>query len=62
MKITSDWEYYVAFAELEALMDKNPDVGTPESDRLLELATAIEAWEEVHYPLPDPDPDEKENP
>ena len=51
MTITTDDEYRTALAEAERLMQAA--AGTPEGDRLAELATAIEAWEAKHYPIDD---------
>lgn len=43
--IQSDQEYLSAFEEVEALIDAKPALGTPESDRLIALSVAMEAWE-----------------
>ena len=45
-------EYRTALAEIDTLMDAEP--GTPECDRLLELSDAVEAYEDVHYPIEPP--------
>ena len=45
-------EYNAALAEIDTLMDAEP--GTPECDRLLELVDAVEAYEDVHYPIERP--------
>ena len=50
----SDADYRAALAEAESLMDAASD--TPAGDRLDLLATLIEAWEDVHSPIPPPDP------
>jgi HTH-type transcriptional regulator/antitoxin HigA len=47
-------DYEQALAEIEALFTARP--GTPEQDRLEVLATLVEAYERVHYPIPPPDP------
>jgi len=45
--IKTEADYEVALAEIEGLMNAEPD--TPEGDRLDMLTTLVEAWEEKHY-------------
>jgi HTH-type transcriptional regulator/antitoxin HigA len=52
--IRTEADYTAARREIEALFEAEPD--TPEGDRLEILSTLIEAFEEQHYPIPDPDP------
>ncbi|MFZ1493343.1 MAG: transcriptional regulator [Candidatus Competibacter denitrificans] len=52
--IRTEQDYRVALEEIERLMDAEPD--TPEGDRLDVLATLVEAWEEKHFPIEEPDP------
>ena len=52
--IKTEADYEVALAEIERLFEAEP--GTPEGDRLEILTTLVEAYEEVHYPIPAPDP------
>jgi HTH-type transcriptional regulator/antitoxin HigA len=52
--IHTEAEYEAALAEIERLFDAAPH--TPEGDRLEVLATLVEAYEEQHYSIPDPDP------
>ena len=52
--IRSEEDYQAALEEIERLMDAQPD--TPEGDRLDVLATLVEAWEEKHCPIEEPDP------
>ena len=40
-------DYEVALAEIEGLMNVEPD--TPEGDRFNVLTTLVEAWEEKHH-------------
>jgi antitoxin component HigA of HigAB toxin-antitoxin module len=47
--IQSDEEYSKLLAECEPLVGLDPEPHTPEGARLLELATAIEAWEKPRY-------------
>lgn len=47
-------DYQAALEEIERLMDAQPD--TPAGDRLDVLATLVEAWEEKHCPIEEPDP------
>jgi HTH-type transcriptional regulator / antitoxin HigA len=47
-------DYEAALAELERLWGAKR--GTPDGDRLDILATLIEAYEAVHYPMDPPDP------
>lgn len=52
--IKTEADYRVALREIEALMNSQPD--TPEGDRLDILTTLVEAFEEKHYPIEEPDP------
>lgn len=45
LTIESDQEYLDAFEEVELLIAMAPALGTPESDRLVALSIAMEAWE-----------------
>jgi HTH-type transcriptional regulator / antitoxin HigA len=47
-------DYERAMKEVEALWGAKS--GTPKSDRLDVLATLIDAWEAVHYPMDPPSP------
>ncbi len=47
-------DYKVALVEIEDLMNAEPD--TPEGDRLDVLTTLVEAWEEKHHRIEEPDP------
>ena len=52
--IKTEQDYDNALAEVERLMDADPD--TPEGDRLDVLSTLIEAYESKHYAIDIPDP------
>jgi len=50
-KLQSDTEYQSAMEELSSLMDKDPAVDTVDGDRFRELASLIEVYEKIHYPM-----------
>mgnify|MGYP002372182951 FL=1 len=52
--IRTERDYQAALEEIERLMDAEPE--TPDGDRLDVLATLVEAWEEKHFPIEEPDP------
>lgn len=52
--ILTDEEYRRALERLYELFDSVP--GTPEGDELMALADLVEAYEDIHYPIPDPPP------
>lgn len=54
--IRDDKDYEKALARVDALMELNPDVGTPQSDELEVLALLIEKYEEKHWLISEPDP------
>ncbi|MCP5235388.1 MAG: transcriptional regulator [Zoogloeaceae bacterium] len=49
-------DYEATLKEVSALVDRDPDPGTPEGDRLDILATLVEAYEAKHVPIGSPDP------
>lgn len=49
-------DYLGALQEIAALMDLDPDLGTPDGDRLDVLATLVQAYESRHFPISAPDP------
>ncbi len=51
--IKTEQDYNAALAEIEGLMDAE---GDEEGERLDVLATLVEAWEDKHFPIEDPDP------
>ncbi len=54
--IRTDADCKAALKEISALMDTDPDPGTPEGDRLDILATLVQAYEAKHVPISAPDP------
>ncbi len=54
--IRIDDDYKAALKEIAALMDSDPDLGTPEGDRLDILTTLVQAYEARHFPMDLPDP------
>ena len=54
--IRTDADCKAALKEISALMDADPDPGTPEGDRLDILATLVQAYEARHMPISAPDP------
>jgi len=52
--IRTERDYEAALAEMERLWSAKS--GTPAGDRLDVLATLIDAYEAVHYPMDPPDP------
>jgi HTH-type transcriptional regulator/antitoxin HigA len=54
--IHTDADYRVALKEISTLMEGDPELGTPDGDRLDILATLVQAYESHHYPINLPDP------
>jgi len=50
--IKTDEDYNAALEEIERLMDARPE--TPEGECLDVLTTAVDAWEEEHFPIEEP--------
>jgi HTH-type transcriptional regulator/antitoxin HigA len=51
--IRTEADYEAALQEVGQLLDSQP--GTSKGDRMEILVTVIAAWEEKHYPIPEPD-------
>ena len=51
--IKSETDYQAALSKIESLLEAQP--GTEEDDLLEVLATLVEAYENQHYPIPEPD-------
>ncbi len=51
--IRSEADYEAALKEIENLVGSQP--GTKEADRMEVLVTLVEAYEEKHFPIPEPD-------
>jgi HTH-type transcriptional regulator / antitoxin HigA len=49
-------DHEAALKEIAVLMRDDPELGTPDGDRLDVLATLVEAYERKHYPIEAPDP------
>ncbi|MCE2971535.1 MAG: transcriptional regulator [Burkholderiales bacterium] len=49
-------DYKAALKEISALMATDPDLGTPEGDRLDIVTTLVQAYEAKHVPIAAPDP------
>lgn len=54
--IHNDTDYRAALKEISLLMESDPELGTPEGDRLDVLATLVQSYESKHYPIATPDP------
>lgn len=54
--IHTEADYRSALREISALMEADPDPGTPEGDQLDILATLVQAFEARHFPITAPDP------
>lgn len=54
--IHTDADYKAALREISVLMDGDPDLGTPEGDRLDVLVTLVQAYETAHHHIEKPDP------
>lgn len=52
--IRTEADHAAALRRIDSLMDAAP--GTPEADELDILATLVEAYEDRHFPIDDPDP------
>ena len=52
--IKTEKDYHAALKEIEILFEAKPD--TPDGDRLDIFTTLVEAYEEIHYRIPKPDP------
>lgn len=54
--IHTESDYKATLKEISALMESDPDRGTPDGDRLDILATLVQAYEARHVPITAPDP------
>ncbi len=54
--IRSSDDYKAALKKISALMELDPDLGTPKGDRLDILVTLVQAYEQRHFPMDLPDP------
>lgn len=51
MSLLTESEYQAALRAVCACFDQEPEPGTPEGDRFELLASLIEAYEAIHFPL-----------
>lgn len=54
--IHTESDYKATLKEIGALMESDPDLGTPQGDRLDILVTLVQAYEAKHVPIETPDP------
>jgi HTH-type transcriptional regulator/antitoxin HigA len=54
--VHTEADYKATLKEISALMEPDPDPGTPEGDRLDILTTLVQAYEARHTPITAPDP------
>jgi HTH-type transcriptional regulator/antitoxin HigA len=54
--IRTEADYKAALRQVSALMESDPELGTPEGDRLDILATLVQAYEARYVPIGVPDP------
>lgn len=54
--IRTEADYKAALKEISVLMENDPELGTPDGDRLDILSTLVEAYENRHFPMDLPDP------
>ncbi len=54
--IHTEADYKAALKDISALMETDPELGTPQGDRLDILATLVQAYEARHVPMAAPDP------
>ncbi len=54
--IHTDADYKATLKEISSLMEADPELGTPDGDRLDVLTTLVQAFEAKHFPIAAPDP------
>src|SRR5690606_31722410 len=54
--VRTEADYKAALKEISRLVEHDPDIGTPDGDRLDVLSTLVQAYEAKHYPIDPPDP------
>lgn len=54
--IRTEADYAAALREISILMEADPDLGSPDGDRLDILVTLVQAYEAKHVPMTAPDP------
>lgn len=58
MEIHSEQEYEAALAEADAFMQSNPLKNSPEGRRFEEVIVALVKYEDEHFPMREPTPEE----
>ena len=53
--VRSEADYESALKEISTLMQGDPEIGTPQGDRLDVLATLVQAYEAKHHAIDPPD-------
>ncbi len=53
--IRSEEDYKATLREISALVDRDPQPGSPDGDRLDVLTTLVQAYEARHHPIDPPD-------
>lgn len=56
--ITTESEYLSVLAQIAELMDREPELGTPDGERLDMLVDLVEEYEHIHYPIDPPNPED----
>lgn len=56
LPIHTEFDYKQALAEVSRLVDLDPEMGTPNGDKLQALAASVETYEALHYPATLPYP------
>ena len=54
--IHTEADYQAALKIVSMLVDQDPELGTPEADRLEIVGILVVAYEAKHYPIAPPDP------
>ncbi|WP_322994362.1 helix-turn-helix domain-containing protein [Castellaniella sp.] len=54
--IRTDADYKAALKIISGLVEHDPDIGTPDGDRLDVLTTLVQAYEATNFPIDLPDP------
>lgn len=54
--IRTEADYKATLKEISLLMESDPDLDTPDGDRLDVLSTLVQVYEAKHYPIDLPDP------
>ena len=54
--IRTDLDYKAALKDITRLMEKDPEMGTADGDRLDILSTLVHAYEQRQFPMDLPDP------